>query len=199
MARKLNKALQAKLELLAVDCITFDLSEKEAMRYIAVRAPELAGIDPATLRRYKAKVKSDPYYDEWLSQFVKMGYVRMYKDRIDEMLTLNARLKRMLLEEESFPRTKEDRQAWIKAHPNTTPPPIQNRGMIIALSSQIIACNKRLSQLQNSGPVAAKLHAILKALNPDTPEDERKRVLEQMLGDPSTPEDDDDDDLTLGF
>lgn len=178
---RFTREQRKRLELLAVDTITYDLSEKESMRYIALRAPDLAMLDEGTLRRYRKKVRDDPYYEEWLSQFVKVGYVRMYKDRIDEMLAIQNKAKRMLLEEEALPASPGELEAWKKAHPNQPAPRLQNPGLKVYIMSQITAANKRLTELQNSGPVAAKMHAILQLLNPDTPEEERKRVLEQML------------------
>lgn len=182
LINRLTREEQARLKLLAVHSISFELSENDALAYIAMLAPDLGPkVDKPMLRRYRARVRQDEFYTEWLKWFSNKGYVRMYKDRIDEMEAIQARLKRKFLQELLLPESKEELELWKARNPNAlNVPRLQNTGYLIGLAAQITGINKRLSQLQNSGPTAHLVSMIARYHDPETPEEERRAIGEKL-------------------
>ncbi len=178
---RLSREQIKRLELAIEMAVALDLTPSQTTAYLQRFVPDLAFVDVRTIRRYKKKIRSQEYLNDWLRDMTKSDWLRLYKDRLDEILNELRKVKRMLLEEELLPSTKEALDEWKRQNPNKTPPRLQNRGYIIALEYVLATLNKRATQLQNSGPVAIKMRAILKAVDPRTPKTERERILKRVL------------------
>lgn len=178
---RMSREQRKRLELAVETCVSLDLTPSQITAYLKRFMPDLAFVDQRTIRRYKNKIRSQGYLNDWLRDMTKGDWLRLYKDRLDEILAELRKVKRMLLEEELLPANREALDEWKRQNPNKIPPRLQNRGYIIALEYVLATLNKRATQLQNTGPVAIKMRAILKAVSPDTPKAERERILKAIL------------------
>jgi hypothetical protein len=76
-----TKQQQYQLLEAARDCITYSLTEKEALAYVKNRT----GLEISRRHYYHIKsfVVSEPSTQLWLSQFTKLGFVTEHRKRID--------------------------------------------------------------------------------------------------------------------
>ena len=143
----LSHAKQKKYQLLEAvrDCITYSLTEREALAYIKNRT----GDELSTRHYYRIKsfVQSEPSTQLWLSQFTKLGFVTEHRKHIDEVNKARSEMWRMILEEKSKPDIEQD------------------KNLIAKLYSQI-EDNLRLASALNLGtPVIAQIKAMVDKAN----------------------------------
>ena len=140
----LSHAKHKKYQLLEAvrDCITYSLTEREALEYIKNRT----GGEELSSRHYyriKSFVQSDPSTQLWLSQFTKLGFVTEHRKHIDEVNKARSEMWRMILEEQSKPDEEQDKQ------------------LIAKLYSQIQENVKLASALNLGTPVVAQIKAMV--------------------------------------
>src|ERR671931_862850 len=139
----LSHAKQKKYQLLEAvrDCITYSLTEREALAYIKNRT----GDELSTRHYYRIKsfVQSDPSTQLWLSQFTKLGFVTEHRKHIDEVNKARSEMWRMILEEQSKTDEEQDKQ------------------LIAKLYSQIQENVKLASALNLGTPVVAQIKAMV--------------------------------------
>jgi hypothetical protein len=90
------------------DCVTYFLTEREALAYIKNRT----GQKLSTRNYYRIKnfVQSDPSSTQlWLSQFTKLGFVTEHRKHIDEVNKARAEMWHMILEEQAKPDQEQDK------------------------------------------------------------------------------------------
>src|ERR671931_2847525 len=125
------------------DCITYSLTEREALVYIKNRT---GGEKELSIRHYyriKSFVQSEPSTQLWLSQFTKLGFVTEHRKHIDEVNKARSEMWRMILEEHSKPDEEQDKQ------------------LIAKLYSQIQENVKLASALNLGTPVVAQIKAMV--------------------------------------
>src|ERR671931_2135945 len=139
----LSHAKQKKYQLLEAvrDCITYSLTEREALAYIKNRT----GDELSTRHYYRIKsfVQSEPSTQLWLSQFTKLGFVTEHRKHIDEVNKARSEMWRMILEEHSKTDEEQDKQ------------------LIAKLYSQIQENVKLASALNLGTPVVAQIKAMV--------------------------------------
>jgi hypothetical protein len=85
----LSHAKHKKYQLLEAvrDCVTYSLTEREALAYIKNRTGgEKELLSTRHYYRIKSFVQSDPSSTQlWLSQFTKVGFVTEHRKHIDEV------------------------------------------------------------------------------------------------------------------
>ena len=76
------------------DCITYSLTEKEALVYIK----NCTGLEISRCHYYHIKdsVASEPSTQLWLSQFTKLGFVTDHRKHIDEVNKARSEIWHML-------------------------------------------------------------------------------------------------------
>jgi hypothetical protein len=77
------------------DCITYSLTEREALAYIKNRT----GLEISRRHYYNIKdfAQSEPSTRLWLSQFTKLGFVTEHRKHIDEVNKARSEMWRMIL------------------------------------------------------------------------------------------------------
>jgi hypothetical protein len=68
------------LNELIKDCITYRLSEEEALQYIEIRFHK---ISESSYKQRKANVLSDESTQVWLNYFTRIGFVQHHKQQMD--------------------------------------------------------------------------------------------------------------------
>jgi hypothetical protein len=139
----LSHPKQRKYQLLETvrDCITYSLTEREALAYIKNRTGE--EISTRHYYRIKSFVQSEPSTQLWLSQFTKLGFVTEHRKHIDEINKARAEMWCMILEEQSKPAEQQD------------------KNLIAKLYSQIQENIKLASALNLGTPVVAQIKAMV--------------------------------------
>jgi hypothetical protein len=123
------------------DCVTYSLTEREALAYIKNRTGD--ELNRRNYYRIKSFVQSDPSTQLWLSQFTKLGFVTEHRKHIDEVNKARSEMWRMILEEQSKPDEEQDKQ------------------LIAKLYSQIQENVKLASALNLGTPVVAQIKAMV--------------------------------------
>src|SRR5919198_4082855 len=127
------------------DCVTYSLTEREALAYIKNRTG--GELKRRNYYRIKSFVQSEPSTQLWLSQFTKLGFVTEHRKHIDEVNKARSEMWRMILEEKSKPDIEQD------------------KNLIAKLYSQI-EDNLRLASALNLGtPVIAQIKAMVDKAN----------------------------------
>src|ERR687888_2393819 len=124
------------------DCVTYSLTEREALAYIKNRT---GGEELSTRHYYRIKnfVQSEPSTQLWLSQFTKLGFVTEHRKHIDEVNKARSDMWHMILEEQVKPAEQQDKL------------------LIAKLYSQIQENIKLASALNLGTPVVAKIKAMV--------------------------------------
>ena len=79
----MTKQIEAKfLEELVKDCITYRLSEKEALQYVEFRFKR---ISEASYKLKKARILSDKSTQLWLNHFSRTGFVQHHKKQLEDV------------------------------------------------------------------------------------------------------------------
>lgn len=79
----MTKQIEAKfLEELVKDCITYRLSEKEALQYVEFRFKR---ISEASYKLKKARILSDKSTQLWLNDFSRTGFVQHHKKQLEDI------------------------------------------------------------------------------------------------------------------
>ena len=68
------------LNELIKDCITYRLSEQEALQYIGIRFHK---ISESSYKQRKANVLSEESTQVWLNHFTRIGFVQHHKEQIE--------------------------------------------------------------------------------------------------------------------
>jgi hypothetical protein len=143
----LSHAKHKKYQLLEAvrDCITYSLTEREALEYIKNRTGE----ELSTRHYYRIKnfVQSEPSTQLWLSQFTKLGFVTEHRKHIDEVNKARSEMWRMVLDEQLKPDIIQDKQ------------------LIAKLYSQIQENIKLASALNLGTPVIAQIKSMVDKAN----------------------------------
>jgi hypothetical protein len=109
----LSHAKQKKYQLLEAvrDCITYSLTEREALAYIKNRT---GGEELSTRHYYRIKsfVQSESSTQLRLSQFTKLGFVTEHRKHIDEVNKARSEMWHIILEEQA----KSDKKRTITCH-----------------------------------------------------------------------------------
>src|SRR5919198_3157394 len=148
----LSHAKHKKYQLLEAvrECITYSLTEREALAYIKNRTGGEKEISTRHYYRIKSFVQSEPSTQLWLSQFTKLGFVTEHRKHIDEVNKARAEMWRMILKEQIRPAEQQD------------------KFLIAKLYSQIHENIKLASALNLGTPVVAQIKAMVdKASNND--------------------------------
>ena len=91
------KQIEAKfLEELVKDCITYRLSEKEALQYIESRFKR---ISEASYKLKKAHILSDKSIQLWLDHFSRIGFVQHHKKQLEDAQRIQDHSLRQLVTE----------------------------------------------------------------------------------------------------
>ena len=122
------------------DCVTYSLTEREALAYIKNRTGD--ELNRRNYYRIKSFVQSDPSTQLWLSQFTKLGFVTEHRKHIDEVNKARSELWRMILVEQSKPDEEQNK-------------------LITKLYSQIQGNIKLASALNLGTPVVAQIKAMV--------------------------------------
>src|ERR671930_1123276 len=128
------------------DCVTYSLTEREALAYIKNRT---GGEELSTRHYYRIKnfVQSEASTQLWLSQFTKLGFVTEHRKHIDEVNKARAEMWRMILKEQIRPAEQQD------------------KFLIAKLYSQIQENIKLASALNLGTPVVAQIKAMVDKAN----------------------------------
>ena len=70
------------LNSLVQDCITYKLSEREALEYIRLK---FRSISLSSLRLRKARVLSEQSMQIWLNDFTRIGFVANHREHIEHI------------------------------------------------------------------------------------------------------------------
>ena len=143
MAILSHAAKHKKYQLLEAvrDCITYSLTEREALAYIKNRTGE--ELSTRHYYRIKSFVQSEPSTELWLSQFTKLGFVTEHREHVDEVNKARSEMWRMILEEQIKPAEQQDKL------------------LIAKLYSQIHENIKLASALNLGTPVVAQIKSML--------------------------------------
>lgn len=91
------KQIEGKfLEELVKDCITYRLSEKEALQYIEFRFKR---ISEASYKLKKANILSDKSTQLWLDHFSRIGFVQHHKKQLEDAIRIQDHSLRQLVPE----------------------------------------------------------------------------------------------------
>src|SRR5919198_5657452 len=123
------------------DCVTYSLTEREALAYIKNRTG--GELKRRNYYRIKSFVQSEPSTQLWLSQFTKLGFVTEHRKHIDEVNKARSEMWRMVLDEQLKPDIIQDKQ------------------LIAKLYSQIQENIKLASALNLGTPVIAQIKAMV--------------------------------------
>jgi hypothetical protein len=129
------------------DCVTYSLTEREALAYIKNHTGQ--ELNRRNYYRIKSFVQSDPSSTQlWLSQFTnKLGFVTEHRKHIDEVNKARSEMWRMILEEQAKPDEQQDKH------------------LIAKLYSQIQENIKLASALNLGTPVVAQIKAMVDKSN----------------------------------
>ena len=129
------------LNELVKDCITYKLSEIEALEYIKLRQGK--EISPASYNRRKAHVLSDGSINVWLYNFTRIGYVKNHQEDIACISKLrNDSMHQLQIEIDKKPR---------------------NERTIFLLKENVIETTRLLSELNLGTPIIAAIKAKLES------------------------------------
>ncbi|MGA7978211.1 MAG: hypothetical protein WB975_13330 [Nitrososphaeraceae archaeon] len=84
------------LEELVKDCITYRLSEKEALQYIEFRFKR---ISEASFKLKKAHILSDKSTRLWLDHFSRIGFIQHHKKQLEDAQRIQDHSLRQLVTE----------------------------------------------------------------------------------------------------
>ena len=128
-----------------IQCISdadiFGLSDKEGMKYVEEKTGR--SISLTSYQRYKKIALNDESANAWITNFGKIGFVKNYRKRINEMEILQQTIFRQL----NLELTKK--------------PAEQDRKYVLSLMESIRQNNIFLSQLGMSMPVSAKIRELI--------------------------------------
>jgi hypothetical protein len=77
---------QKLLAKLVSDCITYRLTEKEALQYIEKEYGK--PISSKTYFNIKARVESDESNQAWFNQFTRIGFVQLHRKLLDNLMKI---------------------------------------------------------------------------------------------------------------
>jgi hypothetical protein len=129
------------LNELVKDCITYRLTENEALKYIEIRFKKIS-ISSYTSR--KAHVLNDKSTNVWLNHFTRIGFVASHKIHLENIQRLqNDSLRRLFIEQNQK---------------------IRNERLILQLKNDIRENTKLLSELSLGTPIIAEIKAKMQQL-----------------------------------
>jgi hypothetical protein len=127
------------LNELVKDCITYKLTETEAIKYIELRYGK--NISVRSYKRRKALIKSDTSTQLWLNHFTRVGFV---KSHIEHLETIN-KIRNELMHQFSIEINKPNR----------------DEDKILKIIDRIMEATKLLVGLDMGSPIIAEIKAKL--------------------------------------
>jgi hypothetical protein len=140
------------------DCVTYSLTEREALAYIKNRTGD--ELNRRNYYRIKSFGQSEPSTQLWLSQFTKLGFVTEHRKHIDEVNKARAEMWRMILEEQQIKPAEQ-----------------QDKLLIAKLYSQIQENIKLASALNLGTPVIAQIKAMVDKASSNNNNNESNKAL----------------------
>ncbi len=126
------------LNELIKDCITYRLSEQEALQYIRLRFHK---ISESSYKQRKAKVLCEESTQVWLNHFTRIGFVQHHKEQIEVI---------QKIQDDSL------RQVFIETNRSN-----RNENLILRLKNDIRENAKLLSELGLGTPIISAIKAKL--------------------------------------
>ena len=99
------------LNELIKDCITYRLSEAEALQYIEIRFHK---ISESSYKQRKANVLSDKSTQVWLNHFTRIGFVQHHKEQIETIQKIQDDSLRQFLIETNHNQDNRDEDKIMK-------------------------------------------------------------------------------------
>ncbi len=127
------------LNELVLNCITYRLTEPEALRYIETRFHR---ISETSYKQRKASVLSDGSTQVWLNHFTRIGFVQHHKEQLEVIQKLQADSLRQFLIETNRSNNR-------------------NENLILRLKNDIRENAKLLSELGLGTPIISAIKAKL--------------------------------------
>jgi len=133
------------LNELIKDCITYHLTENEALEYIEKRFGKK--ISRASYHRRKAIIKSDNSTQLWISHFTRVGFVQSHISHLETINKIRNELLHQLSAEINKPNRDEDK--------------------ILKIIDRIMESTKLLVALDMGSPIIAEIKAKLEQKLPE--------------------------------
>lgn len=140
MTGKFAKDESVVLSLVS-DCVNFGLDEKQSLLYIKTRFGK--DMSPRTYYKYKKKIDSGQYAEQWLSYFAKVGFLINHKQYIETIETIQ----------------KDTMKDYLVL--NTQDTRSKNMKVINTLRNDIRENTKLLQELSLGTPIIAQIKAKL--------------------------------------
>jgi hypothetical protein len=140
------------LNSLVQDCITYGLTEPEALKYIEIR---LKKISSSSYQLRKANVLSDKSIQIWLNHYTRIGFVSSHKQHIENIQKILDDSLRQLFVEQN--KTIVDDNGVRKEN--------RDEYKILRLKSDIRYNTQLLSELNLGTPIISALKAKLEQKN----------------------------------
>jgi hypothetical protein len=141
----IQKQFTKEQKHMLIQCITdadiFGLSDKQGMKYVEEKTGR--SISLTTYQRYKKIALNDESANAWINNFGKIGFVKHYRKRINEM---------EILQQTTF------RQLNIELDKK---PEEQDKKYVLSLMESIRQNNIHLSQMGNGMPIVAKTKELI--------------------------------------
>jgi hypothetical protein len=157
---------QKLLDKLVSDCITYRLTEKEALQYIEKEYGK--PISSKTYFNIKARVESDESNQAWFNQFTRIGFVQLHRKLVDNLMKIyEDNMNRFFV-------VSQDIRGNNK----------RDEELILKLNREIRENTKLLSELSLGTPIIAALKSRLLEqheieYNNDNTKDEQRQRREQ--------------------
>ena len=121
-------------ESLVQDCVTFRLTEKEALEYIEKRFKK---ISETSYKQRKGRIMSDESTELWLNHFTRIGFIEHHKEQIETIKMIQRdSIQQLQIEKQREPR---------------------NQLLILKMREDIRENSKLLSELGVGTPIIAEL------------------------------------------
>jgi hypothetical protein len=136
------------LNELVKDCITYKLTESEALQYIELRYGKKISV--RSYKRRKAFVKSDTSTQLWLNHFTRVGFVKSHQGHLNSINKIRDELMHQLEKEISNKNNRDEDK-------------------ILKIIDRIMEATKLLVGLDMGSPIIAEIKAKLEQKLPENP------------------------------
>ncbi len=126
---------------LIIDCDLFGLSDKEGMKYVEEKTGR--SISLTSYQRYKKIALNDESANAWINNFGKIGFVKHYRKRINEM---------EILQQTTFKQLNLELGKKVEE---------KDKKYVLSLMESIRQNNIHLSQMGNAMPIVAKTRELI--------------------------------------
>ena len=138
-----------------MDCISYKLTEREAIQYIKSRG---FSVGPATYNRWKKKAVNDESLNKFFTHHARIGFIENFRKEIHEVEKIQEQLMRLYVEETSKTSTIIDPKDTRDVS-NEQKLRIKNKDkdkyLIMKLAQTMLDYNKRHEELSLSNPTIA--------------------------------------------